>query len=113
MKNKAQGFAIRKDRRDLQRVRRFLASLFKVALLVAALALYWRWHNSDPGLGPIFLSERKLVAANATYLVPALGLSGSVALIVAGFKVLRARRELRPDAEPANSTQENQVPVSL
>jgi hypothetical protein len=109
MKDKGQGFAIRKDRRDLQRVRR----LFKIALLVAALGLYWRWHNGDPGLGPIFLSERKLVAANATYLVPALGLSGSVALIVAGFKVLRARREVRREGEPANSTQENQELVSL
>jgi hypothetical protein len=33
MKDKARGFAIRKDRRDLERLRRLLASLFKVALL--------------------------------------------------------------------------------
>jgi hypothetical protein len=88
MKDQAQGFAIRKRRRDLQRLIRLLASLLKVALLVTALGLYWRWHNGDPGFGPIFLSERKLVAANATYLVPAFGLSGSVALIAAGFKIL-------------------------
>ena len=42
MKNQAQGFAIRKHHRDLQRLRRLLASLFKVALLVTALGLYWR-----------------------------------------------------------------------
>jgi hypothetical protein len=105
MKDQAQGFAIRKDRRDLQRLGRLVEGLFKVALLMTALVLYWRWHNGDPGLGPIFLSERKLVAANATYLVPALGLSGSVALIAAGFKVLRARPEVRPCSRSHRATQ--------
>jgi hypothetical protein len=113
MKDKAHGFAIRKDRRDLQRPIRLLASLLKVALLVTAMGFYWRWHNGDPGLGPLFLSERKLVAANATYLVPAFGLSGSVALIAAAFKVLRARPEVRPEAEHANSTRKKQGLVSL
>jgi hypothetical protein len=95
MKEDRQKFAIRKDRRDLQRLGRLLGTLFKVGLLVTVVGLYWRWNHGDPGLGPIFLSERKLVTANATYLVPALGLSGSTALIVAGFKLLRARAEVR------------------
>jgi hypothetical protein len=94
MKNQAQGFAIRKDRRDLQGLRRLLARLFKVVLLVTALGLYWRW-NHDPGVGPIFLSERKLATVNAAYFVSAFGLSGSAALIAAGLKVMQSRRELR------------------
>jgi hypothetical protein len=95
MKDDPQKFAIRKDRRDLQRLRRLLGTLFKLGLLVTVVGLYWRWNHGDPGLGPIFLSERKLVTANATYLVPALGLSGSAALVMAGFRVLRARAEIR------------------
>jgi hypothetical protein len=94
MKDKAQRFAIRKDRRDLQRLRRLLASLFKVVLLVTALGLFWRW-NHDPGVGPIFLSERKLATANTAHFVSFFGLSGSAALIAAGLKVMRARREIR------------------
>src|SRR6516165_5218331 len=85
MKNHAQGFAIRKHHRDLQRLRRLLASLFKVVLLVTALGLFWRW-NHDPGVGPIFLSERKLATANTAHFVSFFGLSGSAALIAAGLK---------------------------
>jgi hypothetical protein len=95
MKDKAQGFAIRKDRRDLQRLGRILASLFKVALLVTALGCYWRWNHGDLGAGPIFLSERKLATANAAYFVSAFGLLGSAALIVTTLKVVRGRAEVR------------------
>jgi hypothetical protein len=95
MKDKAQGFAIRKDRRDLQRLGGFLGSLFKVALLVAALGLYWRWHHDDPRLGPIFPSERKLVTANAAFFLSVLGLSGSAGLIAVELKLMRARPEIR------------------
>ena len=93
MKDKGQGFAIHKDRRDLQRLGRILASLFKVALLATALGFYWRWNHG--GFGPIFLSERKLVTANAAYFVSALGLLGSAALIVTALKVLRGPAEVR------------------
>jgi hypothetical protein len=58
MKAEAQGFAISKGRRDLQRLGRILASLFKVALLATALGCYWRWNHDDPGAGPLFLNER-------------------------------------------------------
>lgn len=95
MKDKAEGFAICKDRRDLQRLGRIVASLFKVALLVTALGFYWRWNHGDPGVGPIFLRERKLVTANAAYFVSAFGLLGSAALIVTALKVLRGRIEVR------------------
>jgi hypothetical protein len=95
MKHAPQKFAIRKDRRDLRPLGRLLGTLFKVGLLVTVMGLYWRWNHGDPGLGPIFLSERKLVTSNAIHLVPALGLAGSAAMIVAGFKVLRARAEVR------------------
>jgi len=94
MKNQAQGFTIRKHHRDLQRLRRLLASLFKVALLVTALGLYWRW-NHDPGVGPIFLSEGKRATANAAHFGSAFGLSGSPALIAARLKVTRPRRQIR------------------
>jgi hypothetical protein len=95
MKDKAHGFAICKDRRDLQRLGRILASLYKVALLVTALGFYWRWNHGDPGVGPIFLRERKLVTANAAYFMSAFGLLGSAALIVTALKVLRGRAEDR------------------
>lgn len=95
MKLKAQGFAIRKDRRDLQRLTRTLASLFKVALLVTTLGLYWRWNHGDPGVGPIFLTERKLVTANAAFFASAFGLLGSAALIVTTLKVLQDRAKVR------------------
>jgi hypothetical protein len=95
MKDKAQGFAISKDRRDLHRLGRILASLFKIALLVTALGYYWRWNHGDPGAGPIFLSERKLATANAAYFVSAFGLVGSAALIVTTLKVVRGRAEVR------------------
>jgi hypothetical protein len=95
MKDKAQGFAIRKDRRDLQRLARLVASLFKVALLATALGCYWRWNHGDPGAGPIFLSERKLASANAAYFVSAFGLLGSAALVVTTLQVVRGRAEVR------------------
>jgi hypothetical protein len=95
MKDRAEGFAIRKDRRALQRVGRILASLFKVALLVTALSFYWRWNHGDLGVGPIFLSERKLTTANASYFVSVFGLLGSAALVVTTLKVLRGRAEVR------------------
>jgi hypothetical protein len=95
MKDKAQGFAIRKDRRDLQRLGRILATLFRVALLVTALGWYWRWNHGDPGAGPIVLSERKLATANAAYFLSAFGLLGSAALIVTTLKVVRGRAEVR------------------
>jgi fatty acid desaturase len=95
MKDKAQGFAIRKDRRALQWLGRILASLFKVALLMTALGFYWRWNHGDLRVGPIFLSERKLAAANAAYFVSTFGLLGSAALIVTTLKVLRGRAEVR------------------
>jgi hypothetical protein len=92
MKDNPPEFAIRKERRDLQPLRRLLGSLFKLALLVTALGLYWRWSHGYPGIGPIFLSERKLVTANATYFVPAFGLSGGAVLIAAGLLVPAVRR---------------------
>ena len=95
MKDKTQEFAIRKDRRDLQRLAPILASLFKVTLLVMVLGFYWRWNHGDSGVGPIFLSERKLVTANAAYFVSAFGLLGSAALVVTAFKFLRSRDEDR------------------
>jgi hypothetical protein len=67
MKDNPREFAIRKDRRDLQPLRRLLESPFKMALLVTALGLYWRWNHGYPGIGPIFLSERKPVTGNAKY----------------------------------------------
>ena len=105
MKNQAQGFAIRKHHRDLQRLRRLLASLFKVALLVTALGLYWRW-NHDPGVGPIFLSEGKRATANAAYFGSAFGLSGSAALIAAGSRSRDLAGKFACKAHRANSAQE-------
>ena len=95
MKDNAQGFAIRKHRRDLQQLARILASLYKVALLATALGFYSRWAHGDPGVGSIFLSERKLVTANAAYFVSTFGLLGSAALIVTALKVLRGRAGVR------------------
>jgi hypothetical protein len=95
MKDKAEGFAIRKDRRDLRRLSRILASLFKVALVVTALGFFWRWNHGYPGVGPIFLRERKLVTANAAFFVSVFGLLGSAALILTTLKVMRGRAEVR------------------
>ena len=95
MNDKAQEFAIRKDRRDLRRLGRIIASLLKVALLVTVLGFYWRWNHGYLGVGPIFLGERKLAIANAAYFVSAFGLLGSAVLIVKALKVLRGRVEVR------------------
>ena len=109
MKDKAQGFAIRKDRRDLQGLGRILASLFKVALLATALGFYWRWNHGDPGVGPIFLSERKLVTANAAYFASAFGLWGSAALIVTALKVLRGPAEVRLRSRLGKSSRRHSI----
>ena len=95
MKDKPQEFAIRKDRRNLPRVvGRLPRDLFKFALLVTALGFYCVYNHSDPGVGPIFPSERQLATANSSYFVSAFGLSGCAALIAAWLKALRVRAEV-------------------
>jgi hypothetical protein len=96
MRDTPQEFAIRKGRRDLQRLGCFLANLLKVAFLVMALSFHGAWNYGDPGLGLILLSERKLATANATSFASAFGFSGCAAHIAAVFKVLRARAEVHP-----------------
>ena len=88
MKNRVHEFAIRKGARELRGSRRFLASLFRIALLVMALGIYWQRNHPDPGIGLIFLRERNLATANASYLLSAFGLLGSSALIAAVFQTM-------------------------
>jgi hypothetical protein len=95
MENEDHVFAIRKDGRDLRRLRRFCGGLFQIALLVVALGLYWQWNHGEPGVGPIFQRERHLAATNGIYFLSAFGLLGSARLIAAPLQALRARAQVR------------------
>jgi hypothetical protein len=95
MKNEDHVFAIRKDGRDLRRLRRFCGGLFQIALLVVALGLYWQWNHGEPGVGPIFQPERHLAATNGIYFLSAFGLLDSARLIAAPLQALRARAQVR------------------
>jgi hypothetical protein len=85
MKDSDHEFAIRKNGRNSRRVSHFLRSFFKIALLSSALCLYWRWNGGDPGVGPIFVRERHLATANATYFLSTFGILGTIALIAAAL----------------------------
>jgi hypothetical protein len=95
MKDSDHEFAIRKNGRNSRRVTRFLGSLFKIALLSIALGLYWRWNGGAPGVGPIFVRERRLATANATYFVSTFGMLGTIALIAVALQALLGRIDIQ------------------
>jgi hypothetical protein len=81
-------FAIHKNGRSSRPLPCFFGDLFKIALSSIALFLYWQWNAGDPGVGLIFVRERQLVSANATYFVSTFGLLGSIALVAVAIEAL-------------------------
>jgi hypothetical protein len=88
-------FAIRKNGRRSGRLPRFFGDLFKIALLGVALVLYWQWNAGDPGVGLIFVRERQLASANATYFVSSFGMLGSIVLVALALQALLGRIDLQ------------------
>jgi hypothetical protein len=65
-----------------------MARLFRIVILMLALAIYWQWNHPAAGIWLIFLRERNLATANAVYLLSALGLLGSAVLIAAAVRAI-------------------------
>jgi hypothetical protein len=95
MKDKDNEFAIRRNGRRSRRLSRFFGNLIKIALLCIALVLYWQWNTGDPGVGPIFVRERQLATANATYFVSTFGLLGSIALVAVALQALLGQIDIQ------------------
>ena len=95
MKDKDNEFAIRRNGRRSRRLPRFFGDFFKIALLSIAVVLYWQWNAGDPGVGPIFVRERQLATANATYFVSTFGLLGSIALVAVALQALLGQIDIQ------------------
>lgn len=64
---------VRDGHRGSRGARRVAATLLRMALLIIALALYWRWNHHVRAIGLMFPRERRLATANAFCLLDALG----------------------------------------
>jgi hypothetical protein len=91
MKGKDNECAIRKNDRRSRQLPRLCGNLFKIALLSIALVLYWQWNAGDPSVGRIFVRERQIATANATYFVSTFGPLGSIALVAVALQALLGR----------------------
>ena len=94
MKDSDNEFAIRRNGRRSRRIPHFFGNLFTIALLSIALVLDWQWNAGDPGVGPIFVRERQLATANATYFLSTFGLLGSIALVAVALQASLGRIEM-------------------